>query len=582
MGTSRHTARLAAVAVAVGALGAGSGQASAAATRTTTHTQPGSVTILDPYTGDVSPDTLAFDATAGPADVYPSRITVPATAGTVTDVTVYVDSLTHAFPDDVDLLLQGPGGQRVVLMSDAGGDADVTAAWLHFDDAADGGLPDDTALVSGSYRPTDHDPGGDADAFPAPAPDPSGAGSSLAVFDGTDPSGIWSLYAVDDKGGDAGSLTGWELDISLSGTTPYPSTLSVGGVESPVTDVDLVLHSLDHTWVADVDVLLVGPGGRRAVVMSDAGEGEGAVDATFTLDDEAAQPLPATTAPTDGSVYRPADYGSVEDTFPGVSSAGAGSALSAFDGTDANGTWQLYVTDDFGRDTGDISGGWSLRITTGTTDLPAPADTVAPTAGVVIDAGKARTMRRTVALAVTASDAAPSSGVARMRFSNDGTTWSAFEPFAAQTSWTLAPGDGPKTVRVQVSDGAGNVSAPAADSILLDTTGPRVRSTRPGWRATGVRRGANIRAVLEEAVRPGTVSRSTVRLTEIGTRTAVRVRVRYVAAKRKIVVDPRRRLAAGTTYQVRIRRGVKDLAGNRLDQRSRAGNQAKVWRFTTR
>jgi hypothetical protein len=58
--------------------------------------------------------------------------------------------------------------------------------------------------------------------------------------------------------------------------------------------------------------------------------------------------------------------------------------------------------------------------------------------------------------------------------------------------------------------------------------------------------------------------------------------VRYVAAKRKIVVDPRRRLAAGTTYQVRIRRGVKDLAGNRLDQRSRAGNQAKVWRFTTR
>jgi hypothetical protein len=68
MGTSRHTARLAAVAVAVGALGAGSVQASAAATRTTTHTQPGGVTILDPYTGDVSPENLTFDATAGPAD----------------------------------------------------------------------------------------------------------------------------------------------------------------------------------------------------------------------------------------------------------------------------------------------------------------------------------------------------------------------------------------------------------------------------------------------------------------------------------------------------------------------------------
>lgn len=48
-------------------------------------------------------------------------------------------------------------------------------------------------------------------------------------------------------------------------------------------------------------------------------------------------------------------------------------------------------------------------------------------------------------------------------------------PFAATAAWTLAPGDGPKAVRVWLRDPAGNaMAAPAVANVLLDTTAPAV------------------------------------------------------------------------------------------------------------
>ncbi len=58
--------------------------------------------------------------TTGPASPYPSTINVAGLGGTVTRVTVTLNGLRHTFPDDLDILLVGPGGS-VILMSDAGG-----------------------------------------------------------------------------------------------------------------------------------------------------------------------------------------------------------------------------------------------------------------------------------------------------------------------------------------------------------------------------------------------------------------------------------------------------------------------------
>jgi subtilisin-like proprotein convertase family protein len=55
------------------------------------------------------------------ATPYGSSISVGALEGFVSQVVVTLDGLTHSSPDDVDVLLVGPGGRKVLLLSDAGG-----------------------------------------------------------------------------------------------------------------------------------------------------------------------------------------------------------------------------------------------------------------------------------------------------------------------------------------------------------------------------------------------------------------------------------------------------------------------------
>ena len=48
----------------------------------------------------------------GAAAPYPSVINVGGMGGTISNVTVTLNSLGHGWGDDVDVLLVGPGGQK--------------------------------------------------------------------------------------------------------------------------------------------------------------------------------------------------------------------------------------------------------------------------------------------------------------------------------------------------------------------------------------------------------------------------------------------------------------------------------------
>ncbi len=95
-----------------------------------------------------------------------------------------------------------------------------------------------------------------------------------------------------------------------------------------------------------------------------------------------------------------------------------------------------------------------------------------PTGSIVINSNRSATKSTSVTLALGWNDADGKSDVVRMRFSNDGATWFAWESLAAAKSYTLPPGDGYKTVRVQFLDRADNRSLVYSDYIRLDTTAP--------------------------------------------------------------------------------------------------------------
>jgi serine/threonine protein kinase/subtilisin-like proprotein convertase family protein len=343
--------------------------------------------------------TIPSDGTANP---YPAPIEVSGATGAISGLTVTLTGFSHAFPEDVDVLLVGPTGENAVLMADVGGGNRVRDLTLTFDDAAGVGLPDRGRISSGTFLPslgTDRGGGACCD-FQGGAPAPSPPfGTALSVFEGTDPNGAWNLFVFDDSAGDAGQVTsGWSLLIETEGAgtgspsptgptvspsptvvsstqaitipdsgdgVPYPSTIEVSGLVGTVADVKLTLAGFGHEFPDDVDILLVGPAGQSVVLMADMGGFDTVGNVSLTFDDAAPAPVPDETLIVSGS-YRPTREKRCcrfDGTAPAPPPPHA-AALSAFDGTDPNGTWSLFVFDDGVGDQGALSGGWSLEIST--------------------------------------------------------------------------------------------------------------------------------------------------------------------------------------------------------------------------
>lgn len=174
--------------------------------------------------------TVPETGTAGTAVQYPSRITVSGAGPKIVGLIVTIKNVTHTAAQDMDMLLVGPGGQNLVILSDAGGNtSNVT---VNFDDAAAtqlaaGGAWGTTGTTVNS-RPVNYTTG---DTFPAPAPAgpyneaaPAGAPAATlaSVFNNTNPNGVWSLYINDDAGGDAGTIAGgWCLTIVTANGAPF-------------------------------------------------------------------------------------------------------------------------------------------------------------------------------------------------------------------------------------------------------------------------------------------------------------------------------------------------------------------------
>jgi uncharacterized delta-60 repeat protein/uncharacterized repeat protein (TIGR01451 family) len=159
----------------------------------------------------------------------------------------------------------------------------------------------------------------------------------------------------------------------------YPSLIDVSGIPGLMTKATVTLSNFGHSFPSDVDVVLQAPNGSNSILMSHVGGGTGVSGVTLTFDQTAAAHLP--TNRLSSGTYLPTEYTAFPYTvMPVLPSVPAnvivpveapvapfpyGTNLSTFVGASPNGNWSLWAICDQNLDSGYISNGWVLNISTG-------------------------------------------------------------------------------------------------------------------------------------------------------------------------------------------------------------------------
>ena len=318
------------------------------------------------------------DDMAGDRSVV-SQIDVP-TAGAVRKVQALVN-VTHTDLSDVDLFLSSPFGTERALAEDRSGTA---FAGTVFADTGLVAINSGTSPYHGTYRPAQ-------------------TLSDLAGFAGQWPVGTWSLRATDDFATDVGTLNSWAIGLCVDTTVTAPqcgngwvepgetcddtntavgdgcaacqvelgcaageqavfvSSLGNGqaiddnlptggplksvivGSGGTVRKAVVVVASLSHAFVGDVELVLTSATGTTIDISSDNGSTADHMTSTI-FDDGAATAFSAagTVGPYRGR-FRP------------------DAPLTVVNGQSANGAWSLRASDDAGIDAGLFSG-WILGL----------------------------------------------------------------------------------------------------------------------------------------------------------------------------------------------------------------------------
>lgn len=278
--------------------------------------------------------------------------------------------------------------------------------------------------------------------------------SSTNVIAGTTYVGnqTFSLSAV-DTGGSGLASTWWQLD-STAGTWTSGTSVPVSAPTSNTVTHVLYFYSRDYATNQEY---------RQAV--------------QFNI-----KPTGDSSGPT-GSIV-------INSNAVWTTSTACTLTLSA---TDPSGVWQMRFSNDnvtwSDWQAYATSKPWVLDSTPGTRRVYAQfrdtignmsttySDTIGldpnpPTGTITIKGGAVWTNSVTTSLTLSATDGT-GSGMSQMRFSNDNSSWSAWETYAtSKATWSMTAGSGTKTIWAQYRDVAGNMSVPCSDTIGVDLVAP--------------------------------------------------------------------------------------------------------------
>ena len=314
-------------------------------------------------TGDISCSSIT--SSDGPFSIATSPNVVRSTIEIAEDLEIVdlnvldIEGL-HTFISDLEFRLIGPDGTSVDLLIQACGNEDNFN--VSFDDESDNvnvSCPFNDGTV---YRPN----------------------SPLSVFDGMSSQGRWTLEITDAVNIDGGRFDSWRLELCLNGaiadsdsdpidqdcdrvlSSNGPLTISdlsepaVSSIEITedfiIDDINILNVSGSHSFVGDLDFVLVGPNGARVALIS----GECGSNSNFNVSFDDQSNLTSIACPfTDGLSYRSED------------------PLSIFNGTSSRGIWSIEITDRGAFDDG-VFDSWTLELCQAADAAPSRSFAVSP------------------------------------------------------------------------------------------------------------------------------------------------------------------------------------------------------------
>jgi uncharacterized repeat protein (TIGR01451 family) len=181
-------------------------------------------------------------------------------------------------------------------------------------------------------------------------------------------------------------------DESITGApaNPYASDIFVSGQVGIINALQVYLNGYTHSSPNVTGFMLVGPNGKNLDFFSEGGGGNQVNNLNLIFSDAGSSQVPLNSAPSSGTVYKPASYASGQPTVfcqatscngittsepapsPFDSAAprggtggypGPGTLLGEFAGSSPNGTWQLFVVNRLGGFSGSVSSGWCINFT---------------------------------------------------------------------------------------------------------------------------------------------------------------------------------------------------------------------------
>ncbi len=148
-----------------------------------------------------------------------------------------------------------------------------------------------------------------------------------------------------------------------SGVTESPCEVAGIGILGNCIIIDNVEINLTHTWVGEIGILLIGPGGQ--VLELSTGNGNTGDDYTNTVFTDLAPDFITSGAPPFSGAFKPEGrVTNLNNPYSNGPPLGTHTFANTYNGTNADGTWTLYINDYVGLDVGELIS-WSITFSVG-------------------------------------------------------------------------------------------------------------------------------------------------------------------------------------------------------------------------